>query len=126
RGPRQGPRLPEDGRRVHGRYDRRLHRAEDGRGAALRDDAAPGGVRYVLLGVSSRSRERKEKGRPSWSPFLFSSSLSVSALSFASRGLINHHGPNALARVHQIESLVDALERKRVRDHRVDLDLALH
>ena len=49
--PRQGPRLPEGRRRLRRRPDRRLHRAEDGRGHALRDDPAPGRVRYVLFGV---------------------------------------------------------------------------
>src|SRR6266849_5225151 len=37
-----------------------------------------------------------------------------------------HHAANAFACVHQIEGLVDLGERHGVRDHRVDLDLALH
>ncbi len=53
REPRQEPRFPQEGRRVHRRHDRRLPRAQDGRGAALRDDAAPGRVRHVLLGVAT-------------------------------------------------------------------------
>src|SRR5204863_9897293 len=32
----------------------------------------------------------------------------------------------ALARMHQIESLVDVGKRHRVGDHRIDLDLAIH
>ena len=35
-------------------------------------------------------------------------------------------GADRLARVHQVERLVDALERQLVRDQRVDLDLAVH
>src|SRR4029078_647160 len=40
--------------------------------------------------------------------------------------LVNDHRPNALARVHQLEALVDVLELKRVGDHRVDRDLPVH
>src|SRR3546814_12383856 len=32
----------------------------------------------------------------------------------------------ALARVHQVEALVDLVQRQDVGDHRVDLDLAIH
>ncbi len=42
--PRQGPRLPQEGRRFHRRHDRRLHRAEDGGSRPLRNDPAPGRV----------------------------------------------------------------------------------
>ncbi len=54
RQPRQGPRLPQGRRRLQRRLHRQLHRAEDDRGRALRDDAAPGRVRDVLLGLSVR------------------------------------------------------------------------
>ena len=43
------PRLPEGRRRVQRRLHRQLHRAEDAGRASLRDDAAPGRVRDVLL-----------------------------------------------------------------------------
>src|SRR3984893_6455860 len=39
---------------------------------------------------------------------------------------VYHHAADAFALVHQIEALVDVSERHGVRDHRVDLDLALH
>src|ERR1700738_2323793 len=39
---------------------------------------------------------------------------------------VYHHAADACARVHQIEALVDVSERHGVRDHRIDLDLALH
>jgi glutamine synthetase len=42
------PRVPEGWRRVRRRPDRCLHRAEDGREHALRNDPAPGRVRHVL------------------------------------------------------------------------------
>ena len=59
--PRQGPRLPQGGRRLQRRLHRQLHRAEDDRGRALRDDAAPGRVRDVLLGlIRSSSRLRSQ------------------------------------------------------------------
>ncbi len=45
------PRVPEGRRRVRRRSDRCLHRAEDGGEHALRDDAAPGRVRPLLLGL---------------------------------------------------------------------------
>jgi hypothetical protein len=45
------PRVPEGRRRVRRRPDRCLYRAEDGREHALRNDAAPGGIRHVLLGL---------------------------------------------------------------------------
>ncbi len=48
---RQGPRVPEEGRRVRRRLHQLLYRAEDDRSGALRDDAAPGRVRDVLLGL---------------------------------------------------------------------------
>src|ERR1044072_525470 len=41
-------------------------------------------------------------------------------------GLIDHHAPDRLARVHQVERLVDVVERHRVGDQVVDVDLALH
>ena len=65
RQPRQGPRLPEGRRRVQRRLHRQLHRPEDGRRAALRDDAASGRVRHVLQLLSARSgRERAAAGPP--------------------------------------------------------------
>ena len=39
---------------------------------------------------------------------------------------VGHDGANRLARVHQIEALVDAFERQHVRDQVVDVDLAFH
>src|SRR5437660_8069097 len=39
---------------------------------------------------------------------------------------VHDHAPDALALVHQVEALVDLCQRHGVRDHRVDLDLALH
>src|SRR5258708_25541880 len=37
-----------------------------------------------------------------------------------------NHRPNALPRMHQIERLVDAVERQLMRDQRIDADLAVH
>src|SRR5690606_6783586 len=42
------------------------------------------------------------------------------------RGSEVHDGADARPFVHEVERLVDVLERHRVRDHLVDLDLALH
>ena len=56
--PRQGSRLPEGRRRVRRRLHRQLHRAEDDRSRALRNDAAPGRIRHVLLAVRPRSRSK--------------------------------------------------------------------
>src|SRR5262249_44828684 len=39
---------------------------------------------------------------------------------------IHDDAPDALALVHQLESLVDVGQRHGMRDHRVDFDLALH
>ena len=58
-----------------------LHRAEDGGGDALRDDAAPGRVRHVLLLLSSREvpapagTARAHDGAPSGAPFAFGEPL---------------------------------------------------
>src|SRR4029453_4522955 len=41
-------------------------------------------------------------------------------------GLIDPHAPDRFARVHQVERLVDVVERHRVGDQVVDVDLALH
>src|SRR3954463_12738976 len=40
--------------------------------------------------------------------------------------LERHHAPDRLAALHQFERIVDFVERHHMRDHRVDLDLALH
>ena len=71
RQPRQGPRLPQDGRRDDRRHDRRLHRAEDGREHALRDGAASDRVRHVLLGLieTRTARERRPGSDPGPSSF---------------------------------------------------------
>ena len=45
-----------------------LHRAEDDRGGALRDDAAPGRVRHVLLGLIAGFLPAADRGRPSPEP----------------------------------------------------------
>ena len=45
----QRPRLPDQGRRVQRRPDRRLHRAQVGRSDALGNHAEPGRVRHVLF-----------------------------------------------------------------------------
>src|SRR3546814_10668541 len=39
---------------------------------------------------------------------------------------VNDDAADALARVHQVEALVDVFQPHDVGDHRVDLDLALH
>src|SRR5207244_7845167 len=39
---------------------------------------------------------------------------------------VNDDRPDAFARVHQVEALVDVLDLQRVRDHRVDGDLPVH
>src|SRR6516164_7928048 len=39
---------------------------------------------------------------------------------------VHNNAPNALAFVHQLESLVDIRQWHGVGDHRIDLDLALH
>ncbi len=44
----QGPRVPDQGRRVHRRLHRCLHRAEDGRSEPSAHDHAPGRIRHVL------------------------------------------------------------------------------
>ena len=62
--PRQGPRLPEGRRRLRRRPDRQLHRAEDGRGHALRNDPAPGRVRHVLFGLIAFGLEEKPRRKP--------------------------------------------------------------
>jgi hypothetical protein len=51
--PGQGPRLPDQGRRVHRCHARRLHRAEDAGSDALPHGHAPGRVRHVLLAGST-------------------------------------------------------------------------
>src|SRR3546814_3422354 len=38
----------------------------------------------------------------------------------------NHDGTNTLAGVHQVEAFVDLLKREDVRDHRVNLNSAVH
>jgi glutamine synthetase len=48
RAPRQGSRVPEGRRRVHGRRDRRLHRAEDAGSHALPHEHASVRARHVL------------------------------------------------------------------------------
>src|SRR5476651_2229697 len=40
--------------------------------------------------------------------------------------LIDNHGADRLALLHQIEAFVDTLERQMVRDQIVDVDLAFH
>ena len=55
---RRRPRLPEGRRRLRRRPDRRLHRAEVAGEHALRDDAASGRIRHVLLGLIARSGQR--------------------------------------------------------------------
>src|SRR3954451_22759097 len=42
------------------------------------------------------------------------------------RALVLDHCPNRRSRVHELEALVDALERELVRDETVDVDLAVH
>src|SRR6266571_6394420 len=42
------------------------------------------------------------------------------------RRSVHNHAPDALALVHQVESLVDLREPHGVGDHRVDLDFAVH
>ena len=51
------PRLPESRRRLRRRPDRFLRQAEVGREHALRDDPAPGRIRYVLFGLNLRLAE---------------------------------------------------------------------
>src|SRR5689334_19127929 len=39
---------------------------------------------------------------------------------------VNHHRPDRLALVHQVERIVDAFEWHRVRDEIIDIDLLVH
>jgi glutamine synthetase len=69
------PRLPDPGRRVHRRHDRRLHRAEDGRGDPPPHEHSSGRVRPVLQPVRVRPSQavRRRPGvRKDFRPFLFS------------------------------------------------------
>src|SRR5262245_65947489 len=51
----------------------------------------------------------------------------ISPLFFAlTERSIHDDAPDALALVHQLESLVDVGQRHGMRDHRIDFDLALH
>ena len=50
--PRQGPRVPHAWGCLHGRHDRCVHRAQDGRGHEVPHDHAPHRVRDVLLGLA--------------------------------------------------------------------------
>jgi glutamine synthetase len=52
--PRRRSRVPDRRQRVRRRPDRSLYRSEDGREHALRNDAAPGGIRHVLLSTTER------------------------------------------------------------------------
>ena len=73
---RQGPRLPQGRRRVQRRLHRQLYRPEDGRSAALRNDAAPGRVRHVLQRLSVSAWRR---GRPSGRPFFLAALSGINA-----------------------------------------------
>ena len=86
--PRQGPRLPQERRRVRRRLHRQLHRAEDDRSRALRNDPAPGRIRHVLFAVIARRRFRRRhhrprnaKGAPDGAPFVFVAVISARAQS---------------------------------------------
>ena len=70
---RQGPRLPQEGRRVQRRLHRQLHRAEDGRSLCLRAHPASGRVQDVLFGLIVRHRRANAKGprRNDPRPFCF-------------------------------------------------------
>ena len=59
--PRQGPRLPQGGRRVQRRLHRQLYRAEDDRSDALRNGAASGRIRHVLFVLSSLPLNRRSR-----------------------------------------------------------------
>ena len=61
RQPRQGPRLPQGGRRVQRRLHRQLYRAQDDRGDALRNGAAPSRIRHVLFVLSSLPLNRRSR-----------------------------------------------------------------
>ncbi|MET3329873.1 glutamine synthetase [Bradyrhizobium japonicum] len=52
-------------------FNRQLHRAEDDRSRALRNDPAPGRVRHVLFGLSGPNCLRQAKGAPRGAPFRF-------------------------------------------------------
>ncbi len=57
---RPRPRVPHEGRGVHQRHARRVHRAQDGGGDPLPDDDAPDRIRDVLQPVAGwRPTERK-------------------------------------------------------------------
>ena len=69
--PRQGPRLPQGGRRVQRRLHRQLYRAQDGRRSALRNGAAPGRVRHVLFLLTRPASGSTTNGRLRGPPFFF-------------------------------------------------------
>src|SRR5690606_23514908 len=63
-----------------------------------------------------------------WFPSIRSirAAVSVSSAVVSMRFSIDDDTADRLARMHQLEALVDVGERERVGDHRIDLDLALH
>ncbi len=65
REPEGRPRLPDDRRRLHRRLDRILHRAQDDRSDAFRNDASSRRIRDVLLGLTyCMSYGRRSLDRP--------------------------------------------------------------
>src|SRR5215469_10469852 len=69
----------------------------------------------------AQTRLKSGSSRPTVIPVLTSSNFSA-----RNERSIYDDAPDALALVHQLESLVDVGQRHGVRDHRIDLDLALH
>ncbi len=68
RSPRQGPRLPQGRRRVHGRRHRRLHQPEDAGSHAAAHVDAPGGARALLQRLTRAGSAGIPPGGPSGRP----------------------------------------------------------
>src|SRR5690242_18627294 len=74
-----------------------------------------------------RSRDARHGG--SMNIVLPQASPSVTPLTPARPGMspsVDDDAPDRLALMHQIESIVDLLERHGVGDHRIDIDLPIH
>src|SRR5678815_4259426 len=89
-------------------------------------------TRYAAMVVSTprTPNSRSIAGKPGkYMSIETGPTAAMAATSSSQRGtpcLIDHHAPDRLARVHQVERLVDVVERHRVRDQVIDVDLALH
>src|SRR5262245_21280683 len=108
---------------VHGAFVARRLNSVPPAARGMNRNAEPGpGARIHAKGIEGRDGESMRKTTTTWTTRSCSAGAAAGRRSY----LVYHHRPDRFAFVHEVEGVVDLVERHCVGDQIVDIDFTLH